>query len=84
MIVSNGSIKAKLIEGTLIEDLYKVVKEIGIPHFRNIAKQALDIDLPDINKQSIKEIIHDQYLEATDRMFSSMPPEDHPETTAVL
>lgn len=47
---------------------YEVIKEIGRPHYRNIAREA-GIEIPETTKDKIKETITNKYKTSTEEMF---------------
>ena len=54
------------------ENDYKVIKEVGHPHFRNVVKLILDADLPDITKADLKAKLFDTYGQSTRSMFERL------------
>ena len=54
------------------EDDYKVIKEVGRAHFRNIVKRVLGTKLPEIKKTELKAKITESYQQSTKAMFEEL------------
>jgi hypothetical protein len=52
------------------ENDYEVIKEVGRPHFRNLVKEHLGIDLPNIHKAELRASISKRYTELVEAMFT--------------
>lgn len=55
-----------------IENDYDVIKDVGKAHFRNIAKAALGITLPEVERADIKEVLRKKYLKEVEEMFVAL------------
>ena len=51
------------------ENDYKIIKEVGRPHFRNLVKEILGSKLPDTTKTELKSKLTAIYNDSTKKMF---------------
>lgn len=54
------------------EEDYKVIKEVGRPHFRNIVKEVLGTKLPQITKSKLKTKLVESYRQSTEAMLNKL------------
>ena len=54
------------------ENDYNVLKEVGLPHFRQLVKDVLGTKLPDITKNDLKTQITEIYQQSTKEMLKDL------------
>lgn len=54
------------------ENDFDIIKEVGRPHFRRLVQETLDVELPEISKEELREKIHLKYRRLTEDMFSRL------------
>jgi len=54
------------------ENDFDVIKEVGRPHFRRLVQETLDVELPQIGKEALRENLHLKYRRLTEDMFSRL------------
>ncbi|MGP0567003.1 MULTISPECIES: PIN domain-containing protein [unclassified Nitrospina] len=54
------------------ENDYNVIKELGSPHFQNLAKKHIGLNLPELNKDELRASIFQEYLKEVELMFNKL------------
>tara|TARA_R110002110_G_scaffold376568_2_gene586506 strand:- start:14138 stop:15064 length:927 start_codon:yes stop_codon:yes gene_type:complete len=51
---------------------YDLIKDVGLPHFRERVKDIMGVEIPEISKSELKARISDSYLTSTTAMFRDL------------
>jgi hypothetical protein len=54
------------------ENDFDVIKDVGRQHFRRLVQETTGVELPEVSKEKLREILHHKYGKLTEDMFSKL------------